>query len=268
MRIGVKLGPWGWSFDELVASWEAAEDAGFDLLACFDHVSASPRSAAAWDAPTLLAAMAGTTSRITLAVRVINVCLRHPFLLGAQLAVAQAASGGRLDVGLGAGSHGLARYDHEALRMPFPPFTERMRRLEAACRSLPALWRGERLDDDVLGFAHASLGPVDLAPPRLVVGGASSDAMVIAARHSDGWNLSTPDPAEFDTARARLEDVCANEGRKTPIAAEAQLWIRDLWREPGSHLAAFEDAGAETVILVLDEEREPHEVPRLADAVL
>ena len=40
MRIGVKPGQWGWSFDELVASWQAAEEAGFDILSCFDHVSA------------------------------------------------------------------------------------------------------------------------------------------------------------------------------------------------------------------------------------
>src|ERR671934_519982 len=108
MRIGVKPGQWGWSFDELTASWGAAEDAGFDILACFDHVTASPRPQAAWDAPTLLAATAARTERISLAVRVLNVCLRHPFLLAAQLAVAQATSGGRLDVGLGAGSFWLA----------------------------------------------------------------------------------------------------------------------------------------------------------------
>jgi hypothetical protein len=42
MRIGVKPGQYGWSFDELVASWEVAETVGFDVLACFDHVSSSP----------------------------------------------------------------------------------------------------------------------------------------------------------------------------------------------------------------------------------
>ena len=58
--------------------------------------------------------------RITVAVRVLNVYLRHPYLLAGQLAVAQATSRGRLDVGLGAGSFHLARHDHEALAIPFP----------------------------------------------------------------------------------------------------------------------------------------------------
>lgn len=267
MRVGVKPGQWGWSFRELVPSWQAAEEAGFGLLACFDHVTGSPRPAPAWDAPTLLAAMAARTARITVAVRVLNVCLRHPFLLAGQLAVAQATSGGRLDVGLGAGSFHLARHDHEALAIPFPSLPDRMARLEACCLALPALWRGERVTDETLGLSSASLGPIGIGPPRLVVGGGSARAIGIAARSADGWNLSTPDPAEFEAARVRLEGARARVG-KEPIAAEAQLWVRDLWADPRSHLRAFEDSGAEAVILVMDEERGPNEVARLADAVL
>jgi alkanesulfonate monooxygenase SsuD/methylene tetrahydromethanopterin reductase-like flavin-dependent oxidoreductase (luciferase family) len=70
MRIGVKAGQWGWSFDELRASWIAAEDAGFDLISCFGHVTSAPEEAAAWDAPSVLTAMAGVTSRVALAVHV------------------------------------------------------------------------------------------------------------------------------------------------------------------------------------------------------
>jgi alkanesulfonate monooxygenase SsuD/methylene tetrahydromethanopterin reductase-like flavin-dependent oxidoreductase (luciferase family) len=268
VRIGVKAGQWGWSVDELATSWRATEDAGFDILACFDHVSASPQPRAAWDAPTLLAAMAGSTERVTLAVRVLNVCLRHPFLLAAQLAVAQAASGGRLDVGLGAGSPGLARYDHEALGIPFPPFAERMARLEAACRALPALWRGDRVDDLGLGLSGAGLGDIGIEAPRLTIGGTSARALSIAAQYADGWNLSTSDPATFEAARTKLDRACEEAERKDPITAEAQLWARDLWTDPRSHLSALGDAGAAAVILILDEERGPDEVRRLAEAVL
>jgi alkanesulfonate monooxygenase SsuD/methylene tetrahydromethanopterin reductase-like flavin-dependent oxidoreductase (luciferase family) len=208
------------------------------------------------------------TERVSVAVRVLNVCLRHPFLLAAQLAVAQAGSGGRLDIGLGAGSFGLARHDHEALAVPFPPFEERMARLEATCRTLPSLWRGERVNDETLGLSGASLGPIGIDRPRLVVGGGSARAMAIGARYCDGWNLSTPDPTEFEAGRRRLKAVCVQVGKEPPIPAEAQLWVRDLWQDARSHLRAYEDAGAEAVILVLDEERGPDEVRRVADAVL
>jgi alkanesulfonate monooxygenase SsuD/methylene tetrahydromethanopterin reductase-like flavin-dependent oxidoreductase (luciferase family) len=267
MRIGVKTGQWGWSFDELERSWSAAEEAGFELLGCFDHVSASPRQVAAWDAPTTLAAMAARTTRIAIAVRVLNVCLRHPFLLAAQLAVAQATSHGRLDVGLGAGSFWLARSDHETLGIVFPSLEDRIERLDAVCRTLPAIWRGERVTDELLGLSDANLGPIDIDLPRLVAGGTSASVMAIAARHCDGWNISTPDPNRFQAARVRLEDACSRVGRD-PIAAEAQLWARDLWPDPRSHLRAFEDAGAELLIIILDEERGPDEVRRLADVVL
>jgi alkanesulfonate monooxygenase SsuD/methylene tetrahydromethanopterin reductase-like flavin-dependent oxidoreductase (luciferase family) len=268
MRIGVKPGQWGWSFEELARSWQAAEEAGFDLIACFDHATAAPRHVASWDAPTVLAVMATQTRRVSLAVRVLNVCLRHPFLLAAQLAVAQAASGGRLDVGLGAGSTGLARQDHASLAIPFPALPDRMARLEATCRLLPALWRGERVNDESLELSDASLGPIGIALPRLVVGGASERAMAIAARYGDGLNLNTADPIAFEKHRLRLEDVCGHLRRERPIAVEAQLWARDLWPDPRSHLRAFEAAGAEAVILVLDEERGPDKVLRLAEVVL
>lgn len=49
MRIGVKPGQYGWAFDDLVESWAVAEEAGFDVLGCFDHVSSLPDGKRAWD---------------------------------------------------------------------------------------------------------------------------------------------------------------------------------------------------------------------------
>src|SRR5688572_16254001 len=185
MRIGVKPGQWGWSFDELFAAWSKAESEGFDLLSCFDHVSAAPAGHAAWDAPTLLAAMAGATSRIRLGVHVLNASLRPPLLLAGQLAVAQASSGGRLEVGLGTGSWHLARHDHRVAGVPFPPFAARVRHLEACCRVFPALWRGETVSEDALGLHEASLGPLGIEPPHIVVGGTSERVLAVTADHAN-----------------------------------------------------------------------------------
>jgi alkanesulfonate monooxygenase SsuD/methylene tetrahydromethanopterin reductase-like flavin-dependent oxidoreductase (luciferase family) len=169
---------------------------------------------------------------------------------------------------LGAGSFGLARHDHVALTIPFPGVGDRMTRLEAACRVLPALWRGERVTDPSLGLSGASLGPIGVGIPRLVVGGASERAIAIAARYCDGLNLSTANPDKVTEARRLVERFCSDLGRPEPIAVEAQLWVRDLWADARSHLRAFEASGAEAVIMVLDEEQGPNQVRRLADAVL
>jgi alkanesulfonate monooxygenase SsuD/methylene tetrahydromethanopterin reductase-like flavin-dependent oxidoreductase (luciferase family) len=265
VRIGVKPGQWGWTFAELEASWRVAEEAGFDVLACFDHVTALPREEPAWDGPSLLTAMAAHTERIRLAIHVVNASLRNPLLLAGALAVAQAASEGRVEVGIGAGSHHFARYDNRAIGIAFPAYRERMERLEACCRVLPALWRGERVTDVPAGLRDASLGPIGIDPPKLFVGGSTDSALRIAARLADGWH--SPDDDAFPERARRLDEISAELGRPT-IDKSIQLWPTTLdgLRE---RIDALGDAGASTVVFVLDvEQRGPEWVGRLADAVL
>jgi alkanesulfonate monooxygenase SsuD/methylene tetrahydromethanopterin reductase-like flavin-dependent oxidoreductase (luciferase family) len=255
----------GWSFAELEASWRTAEEAGFDVLACFDHVTALPRDLPAWDGPSLLAAMAGRTETIRLAIQVVNASLRNPFLLAGTLAVAHAASGGRLEVGIGAGSHHFARYDNAAIGVAFPSYRERMERLEACCRILPALWRGEHVTDATIGLADASLGPIGIDAPKLFVGGSSDSALRIAANHADGWH--SPDDDGFPERAGRLDELSAELGRPT-VEKSIQLWPTEFGglRE---RIARLGEAGASTVIFVLDvEQRGPDRVRRLADAIL
>jgi alkanesulfonate monooxygenase SsuD/methylene tetrahydromethanopterin reductase-like flavin-dependent oxidoreductase (luciferase family) len=266
LRIGVKPGQYGWTFDELVASWRVAEETGFDLLACFDHVSAAPNGGQAWDAPSLLAAMAGRTDRIALAVYVLNASLRHPFLLAGQLAVAQAISGGRLEVGLGAGSHYFARYDHEHIGIPFPNLAERMRRLESCCRVLPALWRGEEVTDETTGLTRASLGPLRIEPPPIFVGGKSDRALEIAVGQADGWHAPGMDSSEFAEIAGRLDGICEETGRP-PLRKSVQVRADDLPHRR-EQVERFVEAGASTIVFVLDRERGPDRVRRLAEEVL
>jgi alkanesulfonate monooxygenase SsuD/methylene tetrahydromethanopterin reductase-like flavin-dependent oxidoreductase (luciferase family) len=269
MRIGVKPGQWGWEFDELVACWRAAENAGFDVVSCFDHVSAAPAGLAAWNAPSLLVAMAGVTERVVLAVDVLNVSLRHPFLLAGQLAVAQAASGGRVEVGLGAGSYRLARFDHEALGRPFPPLAERRRRLARCCELFPALWRGEEVTDAELGMTAASLGPLRIDPPPIVVGGTSEETMAIAVRYADGWNASIADARTYAGLAAKADELCRRLGRDRRLRKAAQVFVRDI--ELGRARQLVDDlaaAGAEDVVFILVEERGVAAVRELAEAVL
>jgi alkanesulfonate monooxygenase SsuD/methylene tetrahydromethanopterin reductase-like flavin-dependent oxidoreductase (luciferase family) len=267
MRIGVKPGQWGWAFDELQASWEAAEAAGFHFISCFDHVTSQPAGLAAWDAPSLLLAMAGVTERLEVAVEVVNASLRHPFALAGQIAVAQAASGGRVRVGLGAGSFHLARFDHEAIGVEFPPHKERLARLAACCRVLPALWRGETVDDETLGLTRASLGPIGIEPPKLFVGGASDAVLQIAARYADGWQAPS-EPDRFGELSARLNELCEMIGRSRPISSAVQIFISEIGLEHAGETAGrFAEQGASSLTFVLHEERSAGWVVRLGKAL-
>jgi alkanesulfonate monooxygenase SsuD/methylene tetrahydromethanopterin reductase-like flavin-dependent oxidoreductase (luciferase family) len=265
--VGVKPGQYGWGYQELQASWAAAEEAGFDLVACFDHVSAAPRGMAAWDAPSLLTAMAARTERVLISAEVINVSLRNPFLLAGQLAVAQATSGGRLRAGLGAGSVHLARFDHRALGIPFPAHEERVRHLEACCRVLPSLWRGETVDEPALGLAQASLGPAGIKPPELFVGGASEAVLEIAARHADGWHTPAV-PGQFPALARKLDEICDRAGRQRPIEKAAQVFVQDVGLEGARDvLRRLEDAGASSVTFILHHEHGPGWVRRLGETL-
>jgi alkanesulfonate monooxygenase SsuD/methylene tetrahydromethanopterin reductase-like flavin-dependent oxidoreductase (luciferase family) len=268
MRIGVKPGQWGWSYDELEASWQAAEACGFELISCFDHVTDAPEGLAAWNAPSLLTAMATRTRRIRLSVDVISTPLRHPFLLAAQIAVAQAASGGRVEVGLGAGS-GLSRLDGAALGRPFPPLRERRERLARICQVLPALWSGERVTDAALGMEEVSLGPIGIEAPLIIVGGRSRATIEIAARYADGWNAVTADADEFRDLARLADELCAEVGRERPLARAAQIFVGQIDRQGARELVRrMEEAGAQMVVFVLHRERGPDEVRRLAEEVL
>jgi alkanesulfonate monooxygenase SsuD/methylene tetrahydromethanopterin reductase-like flavin-dependent oxidoreductase (luciferase family) len=267
VRIGVKPGQYGWSWAELRDAWRAVEREGFAHLSCFDHVSAAPRGLVAWDAPSLLVAMAGHTERVTLTVEVLNAALRHPFLLAGQLAVAQAASGGRLAVGVGAGSAHLARMDHQALGVPFPAHAERVARLERCCRVLTALWRGEAVDEPALGMAGAALGPQGIEPPWLLVGGSSDAVLEVAARHGDGWH-APGDPDEFAMLGGRLDGACERVGRERPIERATQVFLSETGVDGAAAAAErFADAGADALTFVLHTERGPAAVEQLAAAL-
>ncbi len=158
--------------------------------------------------------MAKTTERIRLSVHMLNATLRHPVVLASQLAVAQAASRGRLEVGLGAGAKYWAPFDNRPLGIPFPSHATRIARLEALCRTLPALWRGETVSDEVLGLREVSFGHLGVEPPSLVLGGRSEGVLTLAARYADGWDAVDSEPDKFEQLARRLAGVCHAVGRR------------------------------------------------------
>lgn len=250
MRIGVLPFALGSSFPDLEGSWRAAEEAGFDSLWTVDHATPTDDLRPAWEASSLLVAMAARTRTISVGVLVFDVFLRHPFILAGSIAVAQAVSGGRVRVGLGIGDK-FSQLDHDALGLGFPPFAERVQFLEACCTALPALWRGETITEPSLGLTNAALGPVDIAPPRLIVGGGSRSLMEIAARHAQGWNLFTQEPEEFAARVGTLAEVQDSTGRRVPLARSVYLFAERVTGSLRDALQDFEAAGAEEATLVV-----------------
>jgi probable F420-dependent oxidoreductase len=133
LRFGVNLGRLGapgttgsepWSGPVEAARW--AEDAGFDVVTAADHFgSTSPF--------VMLTAAAVVTTRVRLRTYVLDYGFWNPALLARDVATLDVLSGGRVELGLGAGHK---PQEHEAVGVPFPPFRERVARMAAFVREL------------------------------------------------------------------------------------------------------------------------------------
>jgi probable F420-dependent oxidoreductase len=163
---------------DVVGAARAAEDAGFDIFQVGDHVGAEP------SALVCLAAAAVSTERIRLGTLVLNNDLHHPVTLAQAVATLDQLSGGRLEVGLGAG-HSFTEY--AAMGQPFDPPATRKERLAESVEILRALLDGGPVSSR--GAHYRIDGAVTLAPRQehvpLLVGVNGRTALAHAVRHAD-----------------------------------------------------------------------------------
>ena len=168
---------------EIAGAARAAEAAGFDLFQLADHVGAQPTPLVG------LGAAAAATSTIGLGTLVLNNDLRHPVALAQEVATLDQLSGGRIELGLGAG-HSFTEY--AAMGLAFDPPAERKERLAEAVEILRALLDGEVVQHE--GAHYSVVGASTLRPVQahlpLLVGVNGRTALAHAARHADTIGLT------------------------------------------------------------------------------
>src|SRR5512140_1952962 len=143
MRFSLMIEPQqGLSYDEQLQIAKLAERAGFETLFRSDHYTSFPGGSGkpTTDAWTVLAGLARETSTIRLGVRVSPVTFRHPGSFAKVVSTVDEMSGGRVDVGVGAGWN---EKEHRELGLPFGPITERADLMEDELALLHGLWDGE-----------------------------------------------------------------------------------------------------------------------------
>src|SRR5581483_7898554 len=118
------------SLDDLIQLWQDAESWGYDTMWLNDHfMQFGKEDGPAYDAWTLLAALAERTSRVRLGVLVTDNLFRNPAVLAKMATTVDILSKGRLEMGLGGG---WFQREHEAYGIAFPSAKERIQRLEEA----------------------------------------------------------------------------------------------------------------------------------------
>ena len=218
----------GLSYGDHVAIAKRAEANGFETLFRSDHFQSFPGPAGqpTTDAWTVMAGLARDTDRIGLGVLVSPVTFRHPGTFAKVVTTVDEMSGGRIEVGVGAGWNEI---EHRQLGLAFPPITDRADLMEDQLAILHGLWgeaAGWSYDGHQVSIQDADFNPkpVDVpgrprtpiggARPRLLVGGQGSPRSYrLAARYADEFNLSSSDPDKARRAFAALDEACVALGR-------------------------------------------------------
>jgi F420-dependent oxidoreductase-like protein len=207
------------------ADWVAlavtCEASGVDALFRSDHYLSGDGKIGrgSHDAWTTLAAIAARTRRIRLGTMVSPVTFRHPSLLANAATTVDHVSGGRVEVGLGAGWYEL---EHAAFGFPFPPMAERMAMLEEQLEIVVGQWTQEEYSfagrHYRLDACQALPRPLQQPHPPVIVGGGGKRRTVeLAARFAQEYNVVSADPELCRRIRRRLDDAAAAHGRPAPV---------------------------------------------------
>lgn len=211
----------GATYDQQLAVAQRAETLGFDAFFRSDHflkmgdVDGLPGPTDSW---VTLAAIARETSTIRLGTLVTSATFRHPGMLAVQVAQVDAMSGGRVELGIGAGWYDA---EHAAYGVPFPPTAERFDRLAEQLEIITGLWAtppGETFSHDgrwwpVTG-SPALPKPVQRPGPPVIVGGfGPRRTPSLVARFAAEYNVPFADVDTTAGLQAGIDDACHALGR-------------------------------------------------------
>jgi F420-dependent oxidoreductase-like protein len=277
VRLALMIeGQEGVTWEQWLALARACEESGIEALFRSDHYISFHRggghgSLDAWSTVTGLAAV---TTRLRLGTLVSPAGFRHPSALAKAAATADHISGGRIELGLGAGWN---EREHEAYGFPFPPLSERLELFAEQLEIVHRQWTEERFDfagkHYTLKECEAQPKPVQQPrPPLLVGGGAKPGTVRPAVSFADEYNTVFCTPEEFARRRARIRALCEEGGRDpdtltlslmtaAAVGEEAAAWFerssfpfRDAALvgsvdEVAARIREYEEAGCERIML-------------------
>jgi F420-dependent oxidoreductase-like protein len=216
IRLGIHTGPQDLEMDELVRLWRRADQAGFHWISVWDHFYANPlvdRAHPCFEGVAAMTALAATTQRVRVGCLVFCALFRNPGLLAKAAVTVDHLSGGRAELGIGAG---WFEQEFREFGYGFPPLGERLDQLEEALWIVRSLLR-----DPVTSFKGryyelegAVCAPKPRGRLRIWVGGRGERRTPrLAARFADGFNVPYLSPEDYRGRLEALDRACEAQGR-------------------------------------------------------
>lgn len=278
LSFGIKTTPMNVSYEDIRTVWREADAiAVIEHAWLWDHLQPM-RGDASIPVPegwTLLAALAAQTERLRLGLMVTNNLIRPPAVLAKIAATTDVIAGGRLTLGIGAGSAG----GPESLAYGLPQLGagERVARLAESVTIIKRMFTRPTVDFAGRYYqvveARCEPKPVQAAPP-VMIGGVGEQALLrVAAEHADIWNMPGPPHntvADFRRKSAILDAHCAAIGRdpaEITRSVQAHLNLADPAASRDALLELI-DAGARHVVVNLPPPYPPALAKRLAAEIL
>jgi F420-dependent oxidoreductase-like protein len=273
MRFAFKTAPQNTTWTDMLAVWKEADDIElFESGWLFDHFYpiGSPQREADPGGPCLegwmtLAALAQATSRLRLGTLVTGIHYRHPAVLANMAATVDVISGGRLELGIGAGWN---EEESGAYGIELGGPRERSDRFEEACQVLVALLSQDTTEFDGKYYQLADArcepkGPQRPHPPICIGGSGEKRTLRTAARYAQHWNFVGGTPEEFARKRDVLFAHCQDIGRDPEeITLSSHIWLNSDQQvgRAVDEVAALAEEGLDLAIIYL--------LPPLGPAVL
>lgn len=209
--FGLSISP-GWQEQSKVSEFvQLADEAGLDLVAIQDH----PYQWRFFDSWTLISYLAAKTSRVRFFPDVANLPLRPPAVLAKSVASLDVLTGGRIELGLGAGGFGDA-----VVAMGGPKRTRReaVEATEEAIDVMRLVWSGERgvrYDGRHYRLAGLHTGPKPAHDIGIWLGAGGDRMLDLLGRKADGWVPSSPwaPPESLPDYLAKIERAAEKVGR-------------------------------------------------------
>ncbi len=269
MKVGVIV-PQGWvgeydgwdprrAWARTVEVARQAERLGFESVWLFDHFHTipEPTDEITFESFTSLSALAALTERVRLGHIVICTGFRNPALTAKMISTMDVISGGRMELGIGAG---WKRDEWEAYGYGFPDTADRLAALGDHLAVIAAMLAPGRA---TVGGRHASVDgavnvPRGLQSPRvpIMVGGNGPNVTWrLAARYADELNLDGMRPDEVQSALPVIGERCEEVGRDpASLAVSVHIWGDDVSEAGQSRvdrLAADRELGVARVMTLL-----------------